>query len=731
MNEKQAFKTIVLSLIYKQIEYQNVFNDYFRSFVIEKLLTNCYNVSCYLYVVDTYYNNYTNVIIYDKEILKNFDKNVKNMLRTCRTLRQSIADYCAKSVRLDDDFIEHHDVEVIYKTLHSKMRQCLESIKESAQYQDIKSELIEINETLKKHKDYAIKEYNFMESPSDAKPITPATRLWLMNMHNIKLPNGVEELFSVSDYFDDRDEFPSGDSIDILKCFLRLDLQSCLKACEKAEYTESIEPVIASVLDGIYKKFDDFYEKCTVFQFDYASAMDFIDCCSYWTGSGINDSFNKERGKKFVELLWNYLSPTGDSVTISCNDILNFDFLSIFNIWYDYPLYQKKSVPKTLFHGYEFSSLEDKRWVDLKAEVEKFRTHFEINNKPRDANIRHDLSHLSLLITIDTYPSNKLISPQRENILMTWLSAAKQYINNVFEKRYPGAGTKIDTFIYHSPVNVKASVIRNVAIQGMKDHFMVFHDDDDKARPLVGIINIIDNVLSVPAYKSKIQNPAYPYIFTASDAEHLRGPWAYILIRPTWIENDYCYSPFFMCGEDSVLFSGIHSDDRYKSIPDRFKWYRKLNINSKTYKYGYSYFYLLASNRYSHDQAVEDWDLVWKTSVEGEQYTLDKSKFEKHDHHIDEIIPINVIYETGEQEEVKFWAGIRKHRKVKMEDIPDYNVFNEQLMHEVEYVLHGGRLIYILLVFIKMLAFICLITIIIYFIFRTKLQNKPFNRRFV
>ena len=491
---------------------------------------------------------------------------------------------------------------------------------------------------------------------------------------------------------------------------------------------EEIYRIITSIGDSLNKNFEEFFEKGTDFQFDHKSVIDFIE---FYYLIHEESRHMKKKEKKFVELFYNYLSSTRNPVTINCNDILDFNFLSIFNIWYNYPLYRKKSKVflRKVFHGYNFRSLKNKQWSDLMNEVEKFRTHFEINNK---SITDRDLDHLSLLITIDTYPSNKLISPQRKSIYITWLSAAKNYISSVLKKRHPEAKTEtnIDLFIYHSPTNVKGSVIRNVALQGMKDHFMVFHDDDDKARSLIGIINIIDDVLSNRDYTEKIQNPAYPYIRTYPD-DMIHTAWSYILIRPTWIENDYCYSPFFMMGEDNILHTTIRADARYKDVPDRLNWFESLKIDANTYRYGYSYFYLLEGNRYSRDQPSKDWNIVWQTSVKGEQFALDKSQFKKHDHHIDEIIPINVIHETGEEEEVRFWAGIRKHRKVKMKDIPDYKEFNENLSHEREYVLHGGKLKYILMLFIKISAFICLIIIIVCFICNPILKMKSSDQQFI
>ena len=424
----------------------------------------------------------------------------------------------------------------------------------------------------------------------------------------------------------------------------------------------------------------------------------------------ITDPRVEEVVGKFIDLL-----KTNDIFNeyeqISLSDFLTFDFLSIFNLYYNCNLLTDEIVKQKLFgdhcmclfdHG--MNSINN--WSEAANAALIFRNAYEKIHNPNFV-----LKHLSLVFTIDTYPAHVLLTEERKNICCMLLTRMKNYVQNVLN-RTTSAGVKIDCFIYHSNKNVKGSIIRNVVLQAVPDHFLVYHDDDDKARSIFGILNIISDVTMNSKYRQKINNPAYPVISTVSD-KWLCGPWSYIALRNTWMQNDYYYTPFFMCGEDACLARVMHDDPRYKNINDRYSWVDDLHVLDNIPKYGISYLYLLASNRYngvSHEQQ-QQYQTVWQQDTIDKKEQLDADEIYPYDHHIDEIVPIHIIdAESRDEREQNFWATPRVHRKTKLTDVLNFVDFNSKLKTK-PFKFYGGMKT-MLDLFVKILIMLSIVIII-------------------
>ena len=440
-----------------------------------------------------------------------------------------------------------------------------------------------------------------------------------------------------------------------------------------------------------------------------------------------NDKIKKKELKKrelyyFMDLLFKEFD--GEEL----NEFLTFDNMSAYNVYLNFEFYARynetnRISPETIeavfgpkgFPRPErlYESEYIKTWDDLVNIAIDFRFFYE-NGFEQIIDIK--LNHVSLVFTVDTYPANVKLTLGRKAIYSNWLIQMKRYIEILYRD-----SVTIDCFIYHSPVNVKGSVIRNTVLQGVNDWFVVFHDDDDKARPFAGIMRIINSKLDDDDKPIKNGKLGYPIIPTCLDSG-LLGPWSYILVRPAWILNDYSFSPFFMCGEDAVLLDIMRNDPRYLNYS--FDDMSQLDFNN-TYKFGFNYFYLLASNRYNTTDAQEDWENVWKADSIDFEEKMDKSKFENHDHHIDEIVEINITnVDTNEEENVKFWSALRIRRKQNINNVKDIEEFNNSLKDETEYIFHGGILKNIIIQIFKWLLITMLVLIVIIYTYQKYNHNQ-------
>ena len=205
MEERKAFRTIVLSLVYKQIECQNIFSDYFVTNFIKSSEINMYfSLTKYLTRV---YNFHDYITSKKEEMPKSREVFLENM-EMCLKLKQIVLDYWSNAFHLDDDIVKQHSPQEINNMIRLKMDECLELFKESDQYQNVKNEIIKINEDLKKNKDiiYSNLDLNGREA--------------LDRLIEIEMPDNVDDLLSFDETKINNGLFLDEWVINFLKCYL-------------------------------------------------------------------------------------------------------------------------------------------------------------------------------------------------------------------------------------------------------------------------------------------------------------------------------------------------------------------------------------------------------------------------------------------------------------------------------------------------------------------------------